>query len=581
MKKVTILLTILLSCSIGTLKESNRTSSIVERTFEKSFQYDDGFYYAVEPNDIGFTNEKYDIHYEEIIQPRQVVQPDIPNNEDIYVANPSFMYKYYKNLGDNILTNHLGICGYTAIAMFLSYYDTYWSDDFILENYDSVQTSISETTFKNYSHLSPGVKNTLSSSPYISDLKTKIKESGITDEESTEFKDSLDREIMAVIKKEIDNDSFAGKLFSIGIANNSIRPHYNLEEYKYSVEQPNNDNIANEGYLSNIAVNYDILNNVLTDYINQNEEISGKVSIVTSKLKDKSDSEKNRIRNEIVDLVKSGKPVLMGGGSYNDDNKNGIQDYYGKDDPRNESSFGHDVVAYYYDVTTDTLYGNMGWGTSQTFRNLDEYFNIEISDYWSLNISKDFPQSYTNNYYFIDKNAVYCPYKNSQYNTLIPVEYQFPESYGKGLPISSSISLPNSNNTVEVAFNRFRTGYIEKECINLSPRLLNEGTAYLEYEFSKKVRKINVDLSFWSSSEFVTSNDSDYLAQYSIDGIWFTAINLWTDVILSKDRTNPTNVEIDFPESITCFRFYAKTEPIGDRNKGRLSIFDMRIVYDN
>ncbi len=581
MKKEILLLTILLTCSICTLGKNNKTNFIAENNFEKSFQYDDGLYYAVEPSNSGFSKEIYDNSYKEFIQPRQVIQPETPKTEDIYIANPSFMYKYYKNLGDNILTNHLGICGYTAIAMFLSYYDTYWNDDFILENYDSDQTRITESTFNNYNHQSPGVKNTLSTSPYISTLKNKIKKTGITDEDSIEFKEALDREIMTVVKKEIDNDSFAGKLFSIGIANGSITPHYNLEEYKYSVEQPDNSNIANEGYLSGIGVNNGIMNNVLSDYINKNERINGKVSIVTSKLENDSASEKNRIRNEIVNLVKAGKPVLMGGDGFDDKNNNGIQDNYGENDPRNENGFGHVVIAYYYDITTDTLYGNMGWGSSQSFRNLDEYFNIQMSDYWSLNISEDLPQSYTNNYYFTDKNTIYCPYKNSKYNTLAPIEYEFPESYGKGLSISSTISLPNSNDTVDIAFNRFRTGYIEKECINLSPRLLNEGTAYLEYKFSKKVKRINVDLSFWSSTEFITSKDSEYLIQYSIDGVWFTTKNLWTDVNLSKDRKKPTNVEVEFPESISNFRFYAKTEPIGDRNKGRLSIFDMRIVYDN
>lgn len=33
--------------------------------------------------------------------------------------------------------NSLGICGYTGISMFFSYYDSYWNDSFIPEQYES------------------------------------------------------------------------------------------------------------------------------------------------------------------------------------------------------------------------------------------------------------------------------------------------------------------------------------------------------------------------------------------------------------------------------------------------------------
>lgn len=142
------------------------------------------------------------------------------------------------------------------------------------------------------------------------------------------------------------------------------------------------------------------MNSVLSDYINDNDNLRGKVSVVTSKLNNSSQSEKNRIRFEIVKIVKTGRPILMGGNGYTDSNNNGIQD-------SNESSFGHVVAAYEYDEENDILYGNMGWSSSsQAHRNLDKYFNIQMSNYWALNIFSTMPKSLTNNYIFIDKIVI-------------------------------------------------------------------------------------------------------------------------------------------------------------------------------
>ena len=45
---------------------------------------------------------------------------------------------YFDNLTYNFGMNYKGSCGYIAIAMLLSYYDTFLSDDIIPENYDVI-----------------------------------------------------------------------------------------------------------------------------------------------------------------------------------------------------------------------------------------------------------------------------------------------------------------------------------------------------------------------------------------------------------------------------------------------------------
>lgn len=125
--------------------------------------------------------------------------------------------------------NVLGICGYTGISMFLSFYDSYWNDDFIPEQYDSDYSKIKSNQLYSkltYEYESPGVFNNIDYTyPNINDLKNEIIKSGIIDTESIEFKEALDRKVMGEVYKQIDDGTFLGKLFEIGIANGSIKPH--------------------------------------------------------------------------------------------------------------------------------------------------------------------------------------------------------------------------------------------------------------------------------------------------------------------------------------------------------------------
>lgn len=497
-------------------------------------------------------------------------QPSDPFEGDTFVSNKTYLSAYYSHLHENMPLNRLGICGYTGISMFLSFYDSYWSDDFIPEQYDSNNTEISSTQLysnSTYEYESPGVWNNIDwSYPSVDDLKNEIIESGITDTDSTEFKEALDRKVMGEVYEQIDDGTFLGKLFEIGIENGSIKPHFIESEY----------HVANEGYVDGIGVNNDIMNSVLSDYIEDNDNLRSKVSIVTSKMNNSSTSEKNRIRSEIVEIVKTGRPVLMGGNGYTDSNNNGIQD-------KDEGTFGHVVVAYEYDEKNDILYGNMGWSSAaQAHRNLDEYFNIQMSDYWTLNISSALPRTRTDNYIFTDKTSYYAPGLNTIYNVIRPQDYGFPESYGEAnTSITKTVTLSSTGEVFETE--RLRCGYIEQECINISTKRYSPGLAYLEYTFNKDIYQIEVDLSWWSSSEKVYSYDSNYRIEYLLSSsIYFEAFDLWDDVTLSTNRNSPTTITIGFPQGIRTFRFYGlASNPTNDRNKGRLSIFDLVVRYYN
>ena len=546
--------------------------NIVSR--QVSGDYDTGYFYQSAPipgksvvqND--YISSVGDRGKDSKISALQSRPPD-PFEGDIFVSNKDFLTTYYSHLHDNMPMNILGICGYTATSMFLSFYDSYWNDDFIPEQYGSGYAKLRTDQFyssRTSEYESPGVWNNIDSSyPSVDDLKDEIIESGITDQNSTAFKEALDRKVMEQVYEQIDARTFLGKLFEIAIDNGSIQPHFYEGEYH---------SVANPGYVDGIGVNYKIMNSVLSDHIDQNESLAGNVSIVTSQIAEKTDAESRRIRSEIVEIVKTGRPVLMGGNGYTDSNGNGVQD-------GNETSFGHVVVAYDYDEKNDILYGNMGWSSSsQAHRNLDEYFNIRFSDYWALNITH-LRRKTINNYIFTDKHAFYSPGGNSHlYNVVHPVDYGFPEAYGNGTDVSTkTVTLKDTGETFETE--RLRCGYIEEECINISTRRYSPGKAYLECTFDKDIYSIQVDLSWWSDNESVRQGNSEYRIEYlDSDSTYEKAFDLWRDVTLPKDRKNPKTVTVLFPFGVHTFRFYGSTiNYAADRNKGRLSIFDMVVTY--
>ncbi len=578
MKKIIILLeaSLLLCCFYKTsINLDNSNDEFYEKpnilSNEINSDFDTGNFYQTELIDGKIQiDENFLPSYEEVNDNTITYKINVPSDPfegDTFISNKSYLSAYYSHLTKNMPLNILGICGYTGISMFLSFYDSYWNDNFIPEQYDSTYSKIKSTQLysnSTYEYESPGVFNNINYTyPSINDLKNEIIKSGLTDIKSIEFKEALDRKIMGEVYKQIDSKTFLGKLFELGIANGSIKPHFIESEY----------HVANEDFLDGIGVNNTIMSSLLSDYIKDNDNLRGKVSIVTSKLRNSSQSEKDRIRSEIVKIVKTGRPVLMGGNGYTDSNKNGVQD-------SNEGSYGHVVVAYEYDEDNDILYGNMGWSSSsQTHRNLDSYFNIQMSDYWALNISSSMPKNRTNNYIFTDKNCYYAPSINSIYNVIRPQDYGFPESYGEATPINKTILLPNTSETIETT--RLRCGYIEEECINISTKRYSPGLAYLEYKFNKDIYQIEVDLSWWSSKEKVHSYDSNYRIEYLLNSsIYFEILDLWDDVKLSTNKNSPTKVSILFPKGIKTFRFYGlANNPINDRNKGRLSIFDMIVTY--
>ena len=84
----------------------------------------------------------------------QQIYNSTPNNSTLYY-NQYYSTQYFYNLTHNFGNNLVGSCGYVAMGMLLSYWDTYWDDNVIPENYDMI--SLLDSNELNSNVESPGI----------------------------------------------------------------------------------------------------------------------------------------------------------------------------------------------------------------------------------------------------------------------------------------------------------------------------------------------------------------------------------------------------------------------------------------
>ena len=85
----------------------------------------------------------------DIMFPKQVAQASTDRTTPY---GNSFLQHYFYNLRSNLSENH-STCGYVAIGMLLSYYDTFWDDDIVPEVYE---TTAAISSLSDYDYNSPG-----------------------------------------------------------------------------------------------------------------------------------------------------------------------------------------------------------------------------------------------------------------------------------------------------------------------------------------------------------------------------------------------------------------------------------------
>lgn len=273
-------------------------------------------------------------HYELVISALTTTETSTISNYN------NFMSAYFDNLTYNLGMNYKGSCGYVAIAMFLSYYDTFFNDAIIPENYDipSVGSGTNMIERRN----SPGVLKDVIVNP-----------------------ESLDDTIYGLRLSALEYYSYMEALSNVSLHARLIiianaKGYYNF-----------NDDYGAAGSLFTYRLD------VLNTYLGTVGYIEGiDYTIEYNDTGNYNDTYSYYVRRFTIEKIKAGYPVLLS--------------------VQRPSGLGHVVVAYEYDQATDIIYCHMGYGSDLTHVNVESrgfsvYATALVIDFMSQH-------SHNNNY---------------------------------------------------------------------------------------------------------------------------------------------------------------------------------------
>ena len=163
-------------------------------------------------------------------------------------------------------------------------------------------------------------------------------------------------------------------------------------------------------------------------------------------------------------------------------------------------------------------------------------------------------------------------------------DYGFTQHY-----VPNNVYKQITKNNITFATNRLRCGNINDTGIAqtgewytvLSANKAGAGTAYLSFDFDFDINMIDIDLSFWAYGEGLYSSNGTARIEYkNANGEWSTtpALDLLNDVTLPTVRTNPTTYTVSFPNGTRGFRIISTVNnPSGSNNKARICIGNLSI----
>lgn len=598
---------------------------------------------------INFDESKFDsssISNESLVAHAKISDPDISelyensvnNQPDVFQTNYYASY-YFNNLKTNFANNSHGTCAYVAASMLLSYYDTFWDDDFISEQYDSTTSFIKE----NSDNVDKGLPSLDTLSP------------GIKFEPSSEVNQLTNEQYLEFVEENKD-EYFQSYL--IDLAGNLI------------ADTP-----------SSLGLSSESLVNLLTTYLSiQNLNYSIKHYTAGNPYT------VNEMEDMVIDLVKNGTPVIiyakkMGSndihamvaydyGYVEGDDSYNLLVHSGWGDDTEGTALSHasllnlgfeEVVRYIYidkglsihehtnnyvDNTGATfcscsyivprelviennyldfvptyrwisliesnwcpllsctyvlfkvqfisssnqnvvLNKSVNYSSNSLTLSMDEWIKLKNTftndSFYSAKISIEYLRLIfePNHYIFKDLCSYYCSKTFSLPTThlllpkISPNEYGFPDAYA-----SVETSKNHAIDDFTFTTRRYRTGYIHNEYVVLSPRRVNFNNAYIIYEFDTPIIKLEVSLAHWRSYSYeqLDANNGEAKLQYYDGSNWITKLDLLAESTnLTRDRTNPDKFLIEFNEPINMIKFYAKVNdtPTNDDNRGRICIGDL------
>lgn len=166
-------------------------------------------------------------------------------------------------------------------------------------------------------------------------------------------------------------------------------------------------------------------------------------------------------------------------------------------------------------------------------------------------------------------------------------DYGFADAYPTDDNTKNNYITHNLSNGLTFRTRRYRTGYIQKEYVVMSPIRddIPETKAFIEYSFQRPIEKMDVDLTMWRSSsvEILTSSNGSAHLQIPGKSGWTNKLDLLSSSTAPpEDRTQPETYTIDFTTPVYCFRFYTEyngTTFASGSNRGRICIGNIRLYF--
>lgn len=249
-----------------------------------------------------------------------------------------FKTAYFDNLTRNFGANYKGSCGYVAVGMLLSYYDTYLDGSIVPEAYGA--PSIGYGTNMVERRNSPGIQK-----DFISDIDNiEGKKHGF---------DLNSEEYFAAISS-IANNSLHAKLIQIGAS--------------YGYYDFNDDQTP-------CGLTFEEEINVITTYLNQEVGLTEDDDYVICTASNSDSATYTAVKSFVVSEINNGNPVLL-----------------------NMSGLSEERAAIAYDCEEDAqkIYCNMGWNRSTTHETPEEYKYARYKSAFSIHFKKQ--HSHTANY---------------------------------------------------------------------------------------------------------------------------------------------------------------------------------------
>lgn len=114
----------------------------------------------------------------------------------------------------------------------------------------------------------------------------------------------------------------------------------------------------------------------------------------------------------------------------------------------------------------------------------------------------------------------------------------------------------------------------------MSPMRATAGVAYLEYQFDRVVKVLDVEIMLWSGIEGISQYNGRAFLEYKNEfGNWVVKADLLSDYNIPT-KNFPGLYDFIFDEPVTEIRFHVSVNnPSGDRNKGRICIGKMNVFH--